>query len=65
MQVVVNGRQVSDNALGRSGLFVLETAVPDAPEYAVEILASPAWREPGGERMLSVNISMIRLVRTE
>jgi hypothetical protein len=65
IQVVVNGRPLSDNTLGRSGLFVLEAAVPDAPEYSVEILASPAWCEPGGERMLSVNISMIRLVRAE
>jgi len=47
-------------------LFVLEAdlpAVPDnAPEYKVEILASPVWTVPTDDRRFSVSLSMIRLV---
>jgi hypothetical protein len=40
---------------------VIETDVPDAPEYRVDIAASPTWEAPGDDRTFTVNLSMIRL----
>ncbi len=65
IRVNVNGAAGGSWTLGRTGLFVLETDVPDAPEYHVEILAEPAWIPPGDGRTLTVTISMIRLVPAE
>ena len=58
----VNGRRAGAWTLRRPGLFVLEAGVPRAPEYQIEILAGPAWRQPPDNRLLTVNISLIRLV---
>jgi hypothetical protein len=48
--------------LKRMGMFVFEADLPDAPEYRIEIHASPVWRAPPDNRPLTVNLSMIRLV---
>ncbi len=60
--VLANGRLLRQWTLERSGLFVLESAVPDATGYHVEIQASPVWQAPPDDRTFTVNISMIRLV---
>jgi ubiquinone/menaquinone biosynthesis C-methylase UbiE len=62
VEVALNGQPGGAWTLHRSGLFVLEAPVPDAPAYQVEIKASPLWTAPPDERVFSVNISMIRLV---
>ena len=61
----VNGEPAGETGLDRPGLFVLEADVPDAEEYLVEIEARPVWRAPGDIRDLTLNFSMIRLVRRE
>jgi hypothetical protein len=43
-------------------LFVLETVLPNADEYIIEIRATPSWTVPTDDRPLTVNLSMIRLV---
>jgi SAM-dependent methyltransferase len=65
VQVSANGALVGCWELDRTGLFVLEADLPDAPEYMVEIQASPEWKVPGDGRSLTVNLSMIRLVPKE
>ncbi|MBI5087063.1 MAG: class I SAM-dependent methyltransferase [Acidobacteria bacterium] len=57
-----NGLPAGSWKLDRPGLFILEAPLPEAPEYTVEILASPTFLEPGeGPRTLSVNLSLLRL----
>jgi ubiquinone/menaquinone biosynthesis C-methylase UbiE len=58
----VNGTRVGAWKLDRPGLFVLETELPDAEEYLLEIEANPTWTVPTDERIFTVNLSMIRLV---
>jgi ubiquinone/menaquinone biosynthesis C-methylase UbiE len=58
----VNGSAAGAWKLDRPGLFVLEADVPETSEYLVEIEASPTWTVPTDDRVLSVNLSMIRLV---
>jgi ubiquinone/menaquinone biosynthesis C-methylase UbiE len=60
--VIVNGSPVRTWKLDRPGVFILETDLPDAPEYSLEIEASPAWTVPTDDRTFTVNLSMIRLV---
>lgn len=62
LSVSVNGAPATRFTHDRPGLFVFETGVPDAAEYRVAIEAAPTWRAPGDPRLLSVNLSMIRLV---
>jgi SAM-dependent methyltransferase len=61
----VNGQKAGSWTLERVGLFVFEADVPDAPEYLVEIHASPVWQRPPDDRRLSVNLSMIRMLDRE
>jgi SAM-dependent methyltransferase len=61
IRVTVNGQPRQDWKLERTGLFILETDLPAAPEYALEILAGPAWTVPTDDRTFTVNLSMIRL----
>jgi hypothetical protein len=56
---------VARQPLERVGLFVIEADLPGAPEYTVEIAASPTWTIPEDDRVFSVNISMVRLVGRE
>ncbi len=60
--VKVNGVLLENFPLERNGLFVLEADVPDAPEYQVEIQASPKWQAPPDDRWFTVNISLLRLI---
>lgn len=62
VRVVVNGTPLQTWQLERNGLFVLESDLPQADEYKLEIHASPVWQPPGDSRSLSVNLSMIRLI---
>jgi len=62
IRVIVNGLPTGSWKLDRTGLFILETDLPDAPEYTVEIQASPTFTIPTDDRVFSVNLSMIRLV---
>src|SRR6266403_2011862 len=60
VHVVVNGTPAGSWKLARTGLLILETDVPDAPEYMIEIQASPVFRVETDDRAFTVNISMIR-----
>jgi ubiquinone/menaquinone biosynthesis C-methylase UbiE len=62
MEVLANGARVGQWALDRTGLFILEADLPDAPEYKIEILAAPVWTAANDSRDLTVNLSMVRLV---
>jgi len=59
--VTVNGTPLRTWTLERTGLFILEADVPEAPEYSIRIEASPIWEAPPDDRKFSVNFSMIRL----
>ena len=65
IEVLANGATLDRWTLERTGLFVLEADLPDAPGYSLEIQASPAWQSPPDGRTLTVNVSMIRLVSGE
>ena len=60
--VTVNGRRLSETVLERAGLFIIETALPEAGEYTVEVSASPSWTAPPDDRTFTVSLSMLRLV---
>lgn len=63
IRILVNGAESGAWEITRSGLFVLETPVPDAARYTVEVQASPTYQVQGDERRLSVNLSMLRLIQ--
>jgi hypothetical protein len=65
VEAYVNGKKAGAWTLERVGLFVFEAGVPDAPEYLLEIHASPVWQSPPDDRKLSINLSMIRLLDRE
>jgi ubiquinone/menaquinone biosynthesis C-methylase UbiE len=65
IEVRANGEQVGRWQLDRLGLFVLEADMPNAEDYNVEINSSPEWRVANDSRVLTVNLSMIRLVPRE
>jgi hypothetical protein len=65
IEVHANGEQVGRWQLDRLGLFVLEADMPNAEDYNVEINSSPEWKPENDSRMLSVNLSMVRLVPRE
>lgn len=56
-----NGVSLGTRRLERTGLFVIETPVPEAPEHVIEILASPPFQPDNDARTLTVNLSLIRL----
>ncbi len=62
VRAIVNGAPAGSWKLERPGVFILETDLPEAPEYKIEILASPTWTDPNDDRTFTVNLSMIRLV---
>jgi hypothetical protein len=62
IKAMVNGAKVGDWKIDRTGLFLLESDLPQADEYLLEILASPTWQVSTDDRTFSVNLSMIRLV---
>jgi SAM-dependent methyltransferase len=61
VRVRVNGIHEQQWTLGRTGLFILETDLPPASTYEVEIAAGPTWTVPTDDRTFTVNLSMIRL----
>lgn len=65
LRVSVNGVEVGRWTHNRPGLFVVEADMPDQDDYDVTFEASPTWTAPGDDRVLSVNLSMIRLVPRE
>jgi ubiquinone/menaquinone biosynthesis C-methylase UbiE len=65
IDVRANGEPVGSWTLDRTGLFVLEAGLPHAPEYTIEIRASPTWTAPPDDRLLTVNLSRIRLIAAE
>jgi len=65
VRAIVNGSPAGSWKLDRPGVFILETDLPDAPEYTVEIQASPTWTDPNDDRTFTVNLSMIRLIDAE
>lgn len=64
VRISVNGAPVGAWKLTRPGLFVLEAPVEDCEEYGIEIQATPEWRVPTDDRRFTVNVSMIRLVKS-
>jgi len=64
VRVDVNGAQAGSWKLTRPGIFVLEAPVEDSSEYRIDIQASPEWSVPTDDRSFTVNISMIRLVKS-
>ena len=60
-----NGRPVGEWKVERPGLFILETDLPEADEYRIDIQAGPLWSVPTDDRAFTVNLSMIRLVPPE
>ncbi|HLJ49787.1 MAG TPA: class I SAM-dependent methyltransferase [Bryobacteraceae bacterium] len=62
LRAVVNGREAGHWKLDRPGLFVVEADLPEATEYQVAIHAGPVWEVPTDDRVLTVSLSMIRLV---
>ncbi|HLH44392.1 MAG TPA: class I SAM-dependent methyltransferase [Bryobacteraceae bacterium] len=65
IRAAVNGHFVGAWKLHRPGLFVLEADLPEAGDYLVEIHASPAFTVPTDDRVFTVTLSMLRLVRPE
>jgi ubiquinone/menaquinone biosynthesis C-methylase UbiE len=65
VKVAVNGQQIGNWPIDRTGVFILEADVPQADEYRIEIEAAPVWMVPTDDRKMSVNLSMIRLVPKE
>jgi len=61
IELRLNGAPLLVRRLERTGLFVIEAPLPEAPEYEVEVLAWPSFRPPGDERTLTVNLSLVRL----
>jgi ubiquinone/menaquinone biosynthesis C-methylase UbiE len=62
VRAIVNGVATGNWKIDRNGLFILETDVPDALEYLIELRATPEWRVDTDDRTFTVNVSMIRLV---
>ena len=62
LQIQANGAKVGDWSIDRAGLFVVESDLPDAAEYRIDIHAGPAWSVPTDDRVFTVNLSLIRLV---
>jgi hypothetical protein len=62
IEVHANGSKVGRWTLERNGLFILEADLSDATEYRIDLEASPVWQHPPDDRLLTVNISLIRLV---
>ncbi|MCS7313908.1 MAG: methyltransferase domain-containing protein [Bryobacterales bacterium] len=54
-------RELPRKVLERPGLFLYEADLDAGREYLLEIRAGPPWRAPGDDRVLTVNLSMIRL----
>ncbi|HEY3739339.1 MAG TPA: class I SAM-dependent methyltransferase [Bryobacteraceae bacterium] len=61
ISVRVNGQLIGNWPIERTGVFILEAPVPESDEYRIEIDAAPTFIAPDDDRVMSVNISMVRL----
>ncbi len=62
IEISANGQPVVTHRFDRPGLFVLETPLPDAAKYTIELTASPTFQAPPDDRWFTVNLSFMRLV---
>ncbi|MEO8025054.1 MAG: class I SAM-dependent methyltransferase [Bryobacteraceae bacterium] len=62
LRAIVNGKEAARWNLERPGLFVIETDLPDAETYAIDLEAGPLWEVPTDDRRFTVSLSMIRLI---
>ena len=62
LSVAANGRSLGEMTLHRQGLFIYEADLPEAPEYRIDLTASPTWTAHEGGRTFTLIISLIRLV---
>jgi len=60
--ILANGAKVSTHTVTRPGLFVIETDLPEAPDYEITVLGGPTHRNPPDERWLTFNLSLMRLI---
>lgn len=60
--ISANGMAVSTHTLDRSGLFIIETGLPEAASYEIAIQVSPSHLSPPDERWLTINLSLMRLI---
>ena len=51
LEISSNGAVAGRWQFDRIGLFVVEADLPDAPEYHIEIKASPEWSAPNDARL--------------
>jgi SAM-dependent methyltransferase/uncharacterized protein YbaR (Trm112 family) len=65
VEIFVNGLPHKTWALDRNGLFALETNLPAAERYEIEIRVSPVWKTKNDVRDLTVNFGMVRLIPAE
>ncbi|HEY1755363.1 MAG TPA: class I SAM-dependent methyltransferase [Bryobacteraceae bacterium] len=66
VRATVNGILAGLWKLDRPGLFVLEADIGiEGDDYLIEIEGSPVWSVPSDDRIFTVNLSMIRLVKPE
>ncbi|MBK5291460.1 MAG: class I SAM-dependent methyltransferase [Acidobacteriia bacterium] len=65
VNVRVNGVQLRRFGLDRTGLFILEADLPDAPEYTIQLDCSPLWNDSIDDRNFTMSFSMIRLVQAD
>ena len=62
--VAASGEPLGERTLRRPGLFLFEADLPEAPEYRIDIAATPAWTTPGDQRLRTIIVSGIRLTPT-
>lgn len=62
VQAWANGLALGTWTLDRNGLFIVEADLPDAAEYNIDIAAAPHWQQGADARVLSLNLSYLRLV---
>ena len=65
VKIAANAQPVARQTLDRAGVFIIEADLPEAPEYLIEIAATPTWVAPDDDRVFTVNFAMIRLVPAE
>lgn len=61
ISVSVNGRVVYDRPFTRPGLTVVEADVDPAAHHFVELHVTPVWVPAGEDRLLTWNVSLVRL----
>jgi ubiquinone/menaquinone biosynthesis C-methylase UbiE len=62
IELAANGQRVGGLTLQRAGIFVLEADLPEADEYVIDVSASPSWNAPPDDRVLTVNLTRLRLI---